>query len=77
MQLSCRGDATRQLWFRPIQAQAQVRFLPQIPLWEWDGRPNAEFVAVEGGHHFLSITNPDAVNSALRNFLTRHSQRLN
>jgi pimeloyl-ACP methyl ester carboxylesterase len=39
--------------------------------------PNAEFVAVEGGHHFLSITNPDAVNSALRSFLTRHAQRLN
>lgn len=38
---------------------------------------DAEFVAVEGGHHFLSMANPDAVNSALQSFLTRHAQRLN
>jgi pimeloyl-ACP methyl ester carboxylesterase len=35
------------------------------------GIPGAEFVLVENGHHFLSITNPDQVNSALRGLLSR------
>lgn len=35
------------------------------------GINGAEFVLVEDGHHFLSITNPDQVNSALRSFLSR------
>ncbi|MGY4225073.1 pimeloyl-ACP methyl ester carboxylesterase [Bradyrhizobium sp. USDA 4503] len=37
--------------------------------------PDAEFVAVEGGQHFLSLTDSDAVNSTLRSFLIRHSGR--
>lgn len=37
------------------------------------GVPRCEgFVAVEGGAHFLSITDPDPVNAALRDFLPRH-----
>ena len=37
-----------------------------------DAIPHARFVEVQGGQHFLSITDPDAVNDALGGFLAQH-----
>jgi len=47
-------------------AQEEIKLL--------EGSPDAKLVVVQGGHHYLSWTNPKEVNAALLEFVGKHSK---
>jgi pimeloyl-ACP methyl ester carboxylesterase len=41
-----------------------------------DSSPDAKLLVVKGGHHFLSSTHPQEVDTAVLEFVTKHSQSM-
>ena len=67
---------TNVMWHRlaPALAAHFSLIIPDLPGYGYAAVPKAEpVVLVEGGAHFLSLTNPDEVNPPLRAFLTANA----